>query len=112
MRRDKPFAFPVLLWRMVIARDAIIERTPEELRKLHDEARGRIGALADVVGGHCTQPGFALPVCVRWLPDRATIHIPSFPRCPDCGAEAHELTFRPVVCHPQFHALEAVPRYD
>jgi hypothetical protein len=36
----------------------MIERTPEELRKLHDEARGRIGALADVVGGHCTQPGF------------------------------------------------------
>jgi hypothetical protein len=34
------------------------ERTPEELRKLYDEARGRIGALADVVGGHCTQPGF------------------------------------------------------
>jgi hypothetical protein len=32
----------------------LIERTPEELRKLHDEARGRIGALADVVGGHCT----------------------------------------------------------
>jgi hypothetical protein len=36
----------------------LIERTPEELRKLHNEARGRIGALADVVGGHCTQPGF------------------------------------------------------
>ena len=36
----------------------VIERTPDELRKLHDEARGRIGALADVVGGHCTQPGF------------------------------------------------------
>jgi len=37
----------------------LIERTPEELRKLHDQARGRIGALADVVGGHCTQPGFS-----------------------------------------------------
>jgi len=36
----------------------LIERTPEELRKLHEEARGRVGALADVVGGHCTQPGF------------------------------------------------------
>jgi hypothetical protein len=36
----------------------LIERTPEELRKLHEDARGRIGALADVVGGHCTQPGF------------------------------------------------------
>src|SRR5215216_3323466 len=36
----------------------LIERTPEELQKQHDEARGRIGALADVVGGHCTQPGF------------------------------------------------------
>jgi hypothetical protein len=36
----------------------LIERTPEELRKLHEEAQGRIGALADVVGGHCTQPGF------------------------------------------------------
>ena len=35
----------------------LIERTPDELRKLHDEARGRIGALADVVGGHCTQTG-------------------------------------------------------
>jgi hypothetical protein len=36
----------------------LIERTPAELRTLHDQARGRIGALADVVGGHCTQPGF------------------------------------------------------
>jgi hypothetical protein len=36
----------------------LIERTPEELRQLHDEARGRIGALAEVIGGHCTQPGF------------------------------------------------------
>jgi hypothetical protein len=44
----------------------LIERTPEELQKLHDEARGRIGAPADVVGGHCTQPGFcpAKDACV------------------------------------------------
>jgi hypothetical protein len=36
----------------------LIERTPEELRKLQEQAHGRIGALAEVVGGHCTQPGF------------------------------------------------------
>ena len=36
----------------------LIERTPEELRRLYEDARGRIGALAEVVGGHCTQPGF------------------------------------------------------
>ena len=49
----------------------LIERTPEELRKLHDEACGRIGALADVVGRHRTQPGFCpAQVRVRWLPSQ------------------------------------------
>ena len=31
------------------------------------------------------------------MPDRAEFIIPSFPRCPDCSAEAHVLTFRPIV---------------
>lgn len=31
------------------------------------------------------------------MPDRAELVIPSFPRCPDCSAEAHVLTFRPIV---------------
>ena len=31
------------------------------------------------------------------MPDRVNINIPSFPRCPICEAEAHVLTFRPVV---------------
>ena len=46
------------------------------------------------------------------MPDRVTIHIPSFPRCPDCGAEAHELTFRPVVRQVDGQTDEGPTVYD
>jgi len=46
------------------------------------------------------------------MPDRVT-HMPSFPRCPDCGAEAHELTFRPVVRQVDGQTPEGSPTvYD
>lgn len=46
------------------------------------------------------------------MPDRVTIHIPSFPRCPNCGAEAHELTFRPVVRQVDGQTDEGPTVYD
>jgi hypothetical protein len=36
-----------------------------------------------------------------------------FPRCPDCGVEAHELTFRPVVRQVDGHSDDGEPTvYD
>ena len=35
-----------------------ITRTPSEVRQLYEEARGKVGALAEVIGGHCVQSGF------------------------------------------------------
>jgi len=35
-----------------------ITRTPSEVRQLYEEARGKVGALAEVIGGHCVQAGF------------------------------------------------------
>ena len=46
------------------------------------------------------------------MPDRVTIHIPSFPQCPDCGAQAHELTFRPVVRQVDGQTDEGPTVYD
>jgi hypothetical protein len=35
-----------------------VTHTPNEVRQLYEEARGKVGALAEVIGGHCVQPGF------------------------------------------------------
>jgi hypothetical protein len=35
-----------------------LERAPEDLKRLVSEARQKVGALAEVIGGTCVQPGF------------------------------------------------------
>jgi hypothetical protein len=35
-----------------------VRRSPEELQKLYEEARGKAGTLADVIGGQCVSHGF------------------------------------------------------
>jgi hypothetical protein len=45
-----------------------------------------------------------------WI--RSVAPIPSFPRCPDCGAEAHELTFRPGVRQVDGQTDEGPTVYD
>ena len=35
-----------------------VRRSPTELRELYETARGKVGTLADVIGGHCVSHGF------------------------------------------------------
>ena len=44
--------------------------------------------------------------------EREAAPIPSFPRCPDCGAEAHELTCRPGVRQVDGQTDEGPTVYD
>jgi len=37
---------------------AALERAPEDLQRMVHEAQQKVGALADVIGGTCVQPGF------------------------------------------------------
>jgi hypothetical protein len=51
-------------------------RSPEELRTLFEEARGKAGTLAEVIGGHCVSHGycaakFACVGCAGKVPDPA-----------------------------------------
>jgi hypothetical protein len=51
-------------------------RSPAELRKLYEEARGKAGTLAEVLGGHCVSHGycaakFACVGCAGKVPDPA-----------------------------------------
>jgi hypothetical protein len=38
-----------------------VRRSPTELRELYETARGKVGTLADVIGGHCVSPVSAPP---------------------------------------------------
>lgn len=54
-------------------------RSPEELRRLYEEARGRAGTLANVLGGQCVSHGFctakfACIGCAGKVPDPAKRH--------------------------------------
>jgi hypothetical protein len=44
-------------------------RSPEELQRIYEGARGKAGTLADVVGGQCVSHGYGLrgvrPTCPR-----------------------------------------------
>ncbi len=51
-------------------------RSPDELQRLYDEARGKAGTLADVIGGQCVSHGycaakFACVGCAGKVPDPA-----------------------------------------
>ena len=56
--------------------DKAVLRSPPELQQLYDEARGKAGTLADVVGGQCVSHGycaakFACVGCAGKVPDPA-----------------------------------------
>lgn len=53
-----------------------VRRSPEELRKLYEEARGKAGTLAEVIGGYCVSHGycaakFTCVGCAGKVPDPA-----------------------------------------
>ena len=56
--------------------DKAVLRTPPELQQLYEEARGKAGTLADVIGGQCVSHGycaakFACVGCAGKVPDPA-----------------------------------------
>jgi len=56
-----------------------VRRSPAELRALYETARGTVGTLAEVIGGHCVSHGFcaakfACVGCAGKVPDPATRH--------------------------------------
>lgn len=56
--------------------DKAVLRSPQELQQLYDEARGKAGTLADVIGGQCVSHGycaakFACVGCAGKVPDPA-----------------------------------------
>jgi hypothetical protein len=56
-----------------------VRRSPTELRALYETARGKVGTLADVIGGHCVSHGFcaakfACVGCAGKVPDPAKRH--------------------------------------
>ncbi len=53
-----------------------VRRSPKELQKLYKEAEGKVGTLAEVIGGHCVSHGFcaakfACVGCAGKVPDPA-----------------------------------------
>lgn len=53
-----------------------VRRTPQELQKLYEDARGKVGTLSEVIGGHCVSHGFcaakfACVGCAAKVPDPA-----------------------------------------
>jgi hypothetical protein len=53
-----------------------VRRSPPELRQLYEAARGQVGTLAEVIGGHCVSHGFcaakfACVGCAGKVPDPA-----------------------------------------
>jgi hypothetical protein len=59
----------------VQAADAV-RRSPAELRALYAAARGKVGTLAEVIGGHCVSHGFCAAKfgCAGKVPDPAKRH--------------------------------------
>ncbi|MBI4544730.1 MAG: site-specific integrase [Gemmatimonadetes bacterium] len=56
-----------------------VRRSPQELREAYEAARGKVGTLAEVVGGHCVSHGFcaakfACVGCAGKVPDPAKRH--------------------------------------
>jgi hypothetical protein len=56
--------------------DKAVLRSPQELQQIYEEARGRAGTLADVIGGQCVSHGycaakFACVGCAGKVPDPA-----------------------------------------
>ena len=56
-----------------------VRRSPGELRELYEAARGKVGTLAEVIGGHCVSHGycaakFACAGCAGKVPDPAKRH--------------------------------------
>jgi hypothetical protein len=56
--------------------DKAVLRSPEELKRIYENARGRAGTLADVIGGQCISHGycaakFACVGCAGKVPDAA-----------------------------------------
>jgi len=56
-----------------------VRRSPAELRALYETARGKVGTLAEVIGGHCVSHGFcaakfACVGCAGKVPDPAKRH--------------------------------------
>ena len=56
-----------------------VRRSPTELRELYAAARGKVGTLAEVIGGHCVSHGFcaakfACVGCAGKVPDPAKRH--------------------------------------
>lgn len=67
-------------------------RSPAELRRQYEEARGQAGTLTEVPGGTCTQHGF----CAAKF------------ACIGCAAKVPDPDKRPQVRHKQFWALQQV----
>lgn len=60
-----------------------VQRSPQELQKLYHEARGKVGTLAEVIGGHCISHGFCAAkfACVGCA-GKVTV-LPNEGRCSD-----------------------------
>lgn len=71
-------AVDLYLARMAVSIDLenVVRRTPQELQQLYEQAKGKAGTLADVIGGQCVSHGFcaakfACVGCPGKVPDPA-----------------------------------------